>query len=101
MNYRHAYHAGNFADVLKHTVLLALIEAMQAKPTPFCYIDTHAGSGNYLLDGFEARKTGEHKDGISRLHPAEKIPPLLQRWRASILGAEGNEQGLKDRKSVV
>ena len=95
MNYRHAYHAGNFADVLKHTVLLALIEAMQAKPTPFCYIDTHAGSGNYPLDGFEARKTGEHKDGIARLHPAEKVPPLLQRWRASILGGDGNEQGLK------
>ena len=95
MNYRHAYHAGNFADVLKHAVLFALIEAMQAKPAPFCYIDTHAGSGNYPLDGFEAKKTGEHKDGISRLHPAEKVPALLQRWRASILGGEGNEQGLK------
>ncbi len=95
MNYRHAYHAGNFADVLKHTVLFALIEAMQTKPAPFCYIDTHAGSGNYPLDGFEAKKTGEHKDGITRLHPAEKVPPLLQRWRASILGGEGNEQGLK------
>lgn len=95
MNYRHVYHAGNFADVLKHTVLLALIEAMQAKPTPFCYIDTHAGSGNYALDSVEARKTGEHNDGISRLHPAEKVPPLLQRWRASILNAEGNEQGLR------
>jgi 23S rRNA (adenine2030-N6)-methyltransferase len=95
MNYRHAYHAGNFADVLKHTVLLALIEAMQAKPAPFCYIDTHAGSGNYALDGFEAKKTGEYKDGITRLHPAEKVPPLLQRWRNLILSGEGNEQGLK------
>ncbi len=94
MNYRHAYHAGNFADVLKHAVLLALIEALKAKPAPFCYIDTHAGSGSYALDGFEARKTGEHKDGISRLHPAEKVPALLQRWRASILGGAGNEQGL-------
>ena len=95
MNYRHAYHAGNFADVLKHAVLFALIEAMQAKPTPFCYIDTHAGSGSYALDGFEAKKTGEHKDGITRLHPAEKVPPLLQRWRSLILSGEGNEQGLK------
>ncbi|MGH8160232.1 MAG: 23S rRNA (adenine(2030)-N(6))-methyltransferase RlmJ [Rhodanobacter sp.] len=95
MNYRHAYHAGNFADVLKHTVLLALIEAIQAKPTSFCYIDTHAGSGNYALDGFEAKKTGEHKGGITRLHPAEKVSPLLQRWRASILGSEDNQQGLK------
>lgn len=95
MNYRHAYHAGNFADVLKHTVLLALIEALQAKSSPFCYIDTHAGSGSYALDGFEAGKTGEYKDGISRLHPAEKVPALLQRWRASILDAPGNENGLK------
>ena len=95
MNYRHAYHAGNFADVLKHTVLHALIESLQAKPAPFCYIDTHAGSGNYPLEGFEARKTGEHKDGIARLHPAEKVPPLLQRWRASILDSADNAQGLK------
>ncbi|MEO7071834.1 MAG: 23S rRNA (adenine(2030)-N(6))-methyltransferase RlmJ [Rhodanobacter sp.] len=95
MNYRHAYHAGNFADVLKHTVLFALIEALQAKSTPFCFIDTHAGSGSYALDGFEAGKTGEYKDGIARLHPAEKVPALLQRWRASILQAPGNESGLK------
>ncbi|MFC5440298.1 23S rRNA (adenine(2030)-N(6))-methyltransferase RlmJ [Rhodanobacter ginsenosidimutans] len=95
MNYRHAYHAGNFADVLKHTVLHALIESLQAKPAPFCYIDTHAGSGNYPLEGFEARKTGEHKDGITRLHPAEKVPALLQRWRAGVLSGEGNEDGLK------
>jgi 23S rRNA (adenine2030-N6)-methyltransferase len=95
MNYRHAYHAGNFAHVLKHTVLQALIESLQAKPAPFCYIDTHAGSGNYPLEGVEARKTGEHKDGIARLHPAEKVPALLQRWRAGILSGEGNEGGLK------
>lgn len=95
MNYRHAYHAGNFADVLKHTVLLALIEALQLKTTPFCYIETHAGSGNYAMDGFEARKTGEYKAGISRLHPAEKVPPLLQRWRAGILNEDDNKSGLK------
>jgi len=95
MNYRHAYHAGNFADVLKHVVLHALIEALKAKPTPFCYIDTHAGSGSYALDGFEAKKTGEHKDGISRLHPAEKVPALVQRWRAGILDNDGNEKGLQ------
>lgn len=95
MNYRHAYHAGNFADVLKHTVLLALIEALQAKPTPFCYIETHAGGGAYALDGVEANKTGEYKDGIARLHPAEKMPPLLQRVRDNILRGAGNEDGLK------
>jgi 23S rRNA (adenine2030-N6)-methyltransferase len=104
MNYRHAYHAGNFADVLKHTVLLALIEALKAKPTPFCVIDTHAGSGCYALDGHEAVKTGEFKDGISRLlfpdlhadtTPAGNVPPLLRRWLDSVLALPGNEDGLK------
>lgn len=95
MNYRHAYHAGNFADVLKHTVLRALIEALQVKPAPFCYIETHAGSGNYALNGFEASRTGEHLDGIARLHPADKMPPLLQRFRDSILRSPDNVDGLR------
>ena len=104
MNYRHAYHAGNFADVLKHAVLLALIEAMRSKPTPFCVIETHAGSGSYALDSKEAGKTGEYKDGISRLlYPdlhggkadAAALPPLLRRWLDSVLAVAGNEEGLK------
>jgi 23S rRNA (adenine2030-N6)-methyltransferase len=104
MNYRHAYHAGNFADVLKHSVLFALIEAMQAKATPFAFVDTHAGSGCYALDGVEAGKTGEYKDGISRLlfpdlHPnsgkGQALPPLLRRWLDAILRLPGNDHGLK------
>jgi 23S rRNA (adenine2030-N6)-methyltransferase len=104
MNYRHAYHAGNFADVLKHSVLFALVEAMQAKATPFAFIDTHAGSGCYALDGVEAGKTGEYKDGISRLlfpdlHPnsgkGQALPPLLRRWLDAILRLPGNDHGLK------
>jgi 23S rRNA (adenine2030-N6)-methyltransferase len=104
MNYRHAYHAGNFADVLKHTVLLALIEAMQSKSTPFGVIETHAGSGCYALDGREAGKTGEYKDGITRLlYPdlqggataGSSLPPLLRRWLDSIVALPGNEDGLK------
>lgn len=102
MNYRHAYHAGNFADVLKHAVLLALIEALKQKPAPFCVIDTHAGSGCYALDGTEAAKTGEYKDGIGRLlfpdlvnASHEPLPPLLRRWLDAILALPGNEQGLK------
>jgi 23S rRNA (adenine2030-N6)-methyltransferase len=104
MNYRHAYHAGNFADVLKHTVLFALVEALKAKPNPFCVIDTHAGSGCYALDGREAGKTGEYKDGIARLlfpdlhadtAQAGSVPPLLRRWLDSILALPGNEDGLK------
>ncbi len=104
MNYRHAFHAGNFADVLKHTVLLALIEALKAKPAPFAYIDTHAGSGCYALDGREAGKTGEYKDGIHRLlfpdmgasdAASAALPPLLRRWLDGILALPGNEDGLK------
>ncbi|MEO5626014.1 MAG: 23S rRNA (adenine(2030)-N(6))-methyltransferase RlmJ, partial [Dokdonella sp.] len=49
MNYRHAFHAGNFADVFKHAILIALLEALKAKPAAFCYVDTHAGRGRYDL----------------------------------------------------
>jgi len=104
MNYRHAYHAGNFADVLKHTVQLALLEALKAKPTPFAVIDTHAGSGCYALDSVEAGKTGEYKDGIKRLMfpdlhakgdaKAGSLPPLLRRWMDSVLALPENADGL-------
>ncbi|MDO1530049.1 23S rRNA (adenine(2030)-N(6))-methyltransferase RlmJ [Fulvimonas sp. R45] len=104
MNYRHAYHAGNFADVLKHVVLRALIESLHAKPAPFCLLDTHAGSGCYALDSEEAGKTGEYRDGIARLlfpdlhgggADAGTLPPLLRRWLDDILALPGNEHGLK------
>ena len=49
MNYRHAFHAGNFADVFKHTILVGLLQALKEKPAPFCYLDTHAGAGRYDL----------------------------------------------------
>jgi len=91
MNYRHAYHAGNFADVLKHTVLLALLESLQAKPAPFCYLDTHAGSGSYALDSVEAGKTLEYLDGIAHLLGVEGLPPLLARYRDYVL--EGTASG--------
>jgi len=67
MNYRHAYHAGNFADVLKHTVVALVIAHLKLKDSPFRVIDTHAGAGLYDLAGIEAGKTGEWRDGIGRL----------------------------------
>lgn len=67
MNYRHAFHAGNFADVLKHVVLVGLLEALKHKPAPFCCLDTHAGAGAYDLRGNEAGKTREYADGVARL----------------------------------
>jgi 23S rRNA (adenine2030-N6)-methyltransferase len=84
MNYRHAYHAGNFADVLKHAVLVALLDALKAKPTPFCYIDTHAGSGRYDLKGGEARRTGESEEGVGLLKAATGLPPLLWSWLEAV-----------------
>ncbi len=80
MNYRHAYHAGNFADVLKHMVLVALIDALKQKASPFCYIDTHAGGGRYDLQGNEARKTAEADEGFGILKTASGLPPLLWKY---------------------
>jgi 23S rRNA (adenine2030-N6)-methyltransferase len=71
MNYRHAYHAGNFADVLKHAVLALVIEHLKAKPAPFRAIDTHAGIGLYDLGSEAALKTGEWRAGIGRVIVAE------------------------------
>ena len=68
MNYRHAYHAGNFADVVKHVVLTAILAHLRKKETPFAVIDSHAGRGLYDLSSQEARKTGEAAGGIERLH---------------------------------
>ncbi|MBN9062864.1 MAG: 23S rRNA (adenine(2030)-N(6))-methyltransferase RlmJ [Rhizobiales bacterium 65-9] len=70
MNYRHAFHAGNFADVLKHVVLARLLAALQKKETPLRVIDTHAGAGLYDLAGDEATRGGEWRDGIGRLDAA-------------------------------
>jgi 23S rRNA (adenine2030-N6)-methyltransferase len=73
MNYRHAYHAGNFADVVKHAVLALVLEHMKRKETPFRVVDTHAGTGLYDLAGEEAQKTGEWQHGIGRILAA--APP--------------------------
>jgi len=80
MNYRHAFHAGNHADVLKHIVLLALLEAFKRKDAPFFVLDTHAGRGQYLLQGEQAGKTGEARGGIFRLFVLKGLPALVQRY---------------------
>ncbi|HEY7641233.1 MAG TPA: 23S rRNA (adenine(2030)-N(6))-methyltransferase RlmJ [Steroidobacteraceae bacterium] len=67
MNYRHAFHAANFADVHKHVVLLALLERLKQKPKPLFYLDTHAGRGWYDLRGEDATRGGEWREGIARL----------------------------------
>jgi 23S rRNA (adenine2030-N6)-methyltransferase len=89
VNYRHAYHAGNFADVVKHIVLTRLIEYLKQKEKAFRVVDTHAGIGLYDLSSEEAQRTGEWKGGIGRLidadldpHAAELIAPYLAAVRA-------------------
>ena len=80
MNYRHAFHAGNFADVFKHTILIGLLDALKAKQKPFCYMDTHAGRGHYRLTDSEAVRTGEAADGVQRLLETTGLPSLLDRY---------------------
>lgn len=94
MNYRHIYHAGNFADVLKHAVLARLIRYMQKKDGAFRVLDTHAGIGLYDLSSEEAQKTGEWLDGIGKLMEADlgpQVSELLEPYLAAIreLNPEG------------
>ena len=100
MNYRHAYHAGNFADVLKHVVLMLCLEHLKRKETAFRVIDTHAGAGRYRLDQSAAEATGEWRAGIGQLFgpDAEPLPqqlvPLLKPYFAA-LSAENPDGTLK------
>ncbi len=91
MNYRHAYHAGNFADVVKHVILSRIIEYLKRKDQAFRVVDTHAGIGLYDLRGIEAEKTDEWSGGIRRVIDAvekSEIPPqaieLLQPYLEAV-----------------
>ena len=96
MNYRHAYHAGNHADVLKHAVLARVLEHMKKKDKPFRVIDAHAGIGLYDLAGIEAGKTGEWEGGIGKLaEPFDaEVEALLAPYRA-VLAALNPQGGLR------
>jgi 23S rRNA (adenine2030-N6)-methyltransferase len=82
MNYRHSFHAGNSADVVKHSLLIALVRALQLKESPLTLIDTHAGCGLYDLGGDEARRTGEATQGVVRAFADTN--PLLDDYRAAV-----------------
>jgi 23S rRNA (adenine2030-N6)-methyltransferase len=89
MNYRHHFHAGNFADVMKHVLLLELLELLGKKDKPYRYIDTHAGAGMYDLSLAAAQKSGEYLDGIHRLSLLDPsvvriAPPMIQRYLALV-----------------
>lgn len=84
MNYRHAYHAGNFADVFKHVILACLLKALQRKEKGFAYVETHAGAGRYDLAAPEPQKTHEYRDGVGRLwgSPPDEMLDYLEAVRA-------------------
>ena len=83
-SYRHGFHAGNHADVLKHTVLIQLLEYLNQKPTPYMVIDTHAGAGMYQLDSDYATKSGESSDGVAKLWERKDLPPAIAEYVALI-----------------
>lgn len=85
MNYKHIYHAGNFADVVKHLTFLCILQHLQKKPKPFAVIDSHAGAGRYNLAGDEAGRTGEAARGVLLLKGLEG--PLLTPYLAGLDGA--------------
>jgi 23S rRNA (adenine2030-N6)-methyltransferase len=82
MNYRHAFHAGNFGDCMKHALLLALLRALQRKPAPMFVLDSHAGAGHYDLAAAPALRTNEAANGIFRL--LDREPPALQDYVATV-----------------
>ena len=97
MNYRHAFHAGGFADVIKHIVLVRMLAYLQEKPAAFRVIDTHAGAGVYDLTSEEARRGGEWLTGIARIMQArfsEKTEPLLKPY-LDIIRAFNPQRDLK------
>ena len=97
MNYRHAYHAGNFADVAKHVIVTRIVEYLKQKDKAFRVIDTHAGIGLYNLDEGEAARTGEWQDGIAKVIDAQLPAPvadLLAPWLNAVRSVN-SDKGLR------
>ncbi len=90
MNYRHSFHAGNSADVVKHSLLIALVKALQIKNGALTLIDTHAGCGLYDLDGDPAQRTGEATDGVMRAMADRS--PLLNDYRAAVRAVNAEDE---------
>jgi 23S rRNA (adenine2030-N6)-methyltransferase len=82
VNYRHAFHAGNFGDCMKHALLLALLRALLRKPAPVFVLDSHAGAGHYDLAAAPAQRTNEAANGILRL--LDRVPPALEDYVATV-----------------
>jgi 23S rRNA (adenine2030-N6)-methyltransferase len=99
MNYRHAYHAGNHADILKHIVIARIVEHLKLKEKPFRVLDVHAGIGVYDLESNEALKTLEWQDGLGRLYKVDGSPvqlsedaeALISPWRSAVAACNAND----------
>ena len=100
-SYRHAFHAGNHADVLKHTTLVALLQYLLQKDTALTVVDTHAGAGLYRLDGDYASKSGESTEGIFRLLEAVAAPATGKDAPAQGGLATGVAPALQDYLDVI
>ena len=93
MNYRHAFHAGNFADVMKHAILARILVYLTRKDAPLRFIDTHAGAGRYDLQSAEARRSPEWRDGIGRLFgasPPAPIAALIEPYLTAVGGRDAS-----------
>lgn len=91
LSYRHAYHAGNHADVLKHLTLVALLRHFNSKDTPYCYMDSHSGKGYYDLTDAMAEKNAEHRDGVARLWDSNGDDPILKTYRELLRDANASK----------
>jgi len=93
-SYRHAFHAGNHADVLKHAIWVHILDYMNRKDAPYWVVDTHAGAGRYTLDSDWAEKNAEFADGVMRLWNRDDLPPLFAAYIAR-LRAVNRGEGLR------
>jgi len=84
LSYLHAYHAGNFADVLKHSILIHTLDYLNQKPKPYFYLDTHSGPGLYKLSESESQKNEEYRNGIEPLWQSKNSPPPIERYQRVI-----------------
>ena len=92
LSYRHAFHAGNFADVHKHSVLSVVAQHLLHKDPPFCYLDSHAAVGRYDLQSADARKNAEHRQGILRLwRQQDSAPPTVNTYLAAVQSINPSE----------
>ena len=91
-SYRHAFHVGNHADVLKHAILVAILRHLALKDKSFWVFDTHAGAGRYRLDAAQTRKNAEYRSGIEALWQARKLPALLADYRDEVARFDAEQE---------